>query len=260
LFRAELPVSVQLMPEGRRNIPAAMKRSILVEAGHRCAIPTCRQIPVEIAHIVPYAKTKVHRFDNLVALCPTCHTRFDSGQIDRQSMRQYKANLSVVSSRYSDLERRVIEYFVEHSDQDTIWLPGGLQLLLGYLVKDGLLEIKPKILPGIGGSIFTNDQYYLTKTGQEFVGHLRGNEPVADIVAWAEDYWPEGRHIYYEGDEPDTFAVTIMDEFGLDVTSDPGWGQVIDDSEGGSFLSYKFKCPARLLGDIYYSNRWAMGS
>ena len=23
----------------------------LVEAGHRCAIPTCRQVPVEIAHI-----------------------------------------------------------------------------------------------------------------------------------------------------------------------------------------------------------------
>lgn len=175
-------------------------------------------------------------------------------------MRQYKVNLSVVSSRYSDLERRVIEYFVDNPQFDNIFLPGGLQLLLGYLVKDGLLEIKPKLVPAIGGSVFTNDEYHLTDTGHEFVGHLRGNEPIADIVAWAEDYWPNGRHIYYEGIEPEAFAATIKDEFALNVTSDQAWGQVIDDSEGGSFVSYGFDCPAELLGDIYYSNRWPIGS
>jgi hypothetical protein len=176
-------------------------------------------------------------------------------------MRQYKINLSVVSSRYSDLERRVIEFFVDNQQSDTIFLPGGLQLLLGYLVKDGLLEIKPKLFPVIGGgSIFTNDEYHLTDAGQEFVGHLRGNEPLADVIAWAEDYWPNGRQIYYEGGEPETFAAAIKDEFGLDVTSDRAWGQVIDDSEGGSFVSYGFDCPAGLLGDIYYSDRWPLGS
>jgi hypothetical protein len=33
------------MPEGRPAIPATVKRAVLVEAGHRCAIPTCRQAP-----------------------------------------------------------------------------------------------------------------------------------------------------------------------------------------------------------------------
>jgi hypothetical protein len=215
---------------------------------------------VEIAHIVPYAKKKDNSFENLIALCPTCHTRFDSGQIDRQSMRQYKANLSVVSSRYSDLERRVIEHFVDNPGRDTMFLPGGLQLLLGYLVKDGLLEIKAKLLPTIGGSIFTNDEYYLTRAGKEFVGHLRGNEPLAETIAWAEDYWPDGRDIYYEGDEPEAFAATVKDEFGLDVTSDPAWAEMIDDGEGGSFMSCRFRCPSDLLGDIYYSGRWPIGS
>ncbi len=125
---------------------------------------------MEIVHIVPYAKTQDNSFENLIALCPTCHTRFDTGQIERQSMRQYKANLSVVSSRYSDLERRVIEFFVDNPQYDTIFLPGGLQLLLGYLVKDGLLEIRAKLFPAIAGSIFTNDEYHLTDAGQEFVG------------------------------------------------------------------------------------------
>ena len=46
------------------------KREDLVEADHRCAIPTCRQTPVEIHHIVPLARVHEHTFDNLIALCP----------------------------------------------------------------------------------------------------------------------------------------------------------------------------------------------
>jgi len=42
--------------EGRENIPAELKRSILVEAGHKCAIPTCRHMEVEIHHIIPWQK------------------------------------------------------------------------------------------------------------------------------------------------------------------------------------------------------------
>lgn len=95
-------------------------------------------------------------------------------------MRQYKANLSLLTSRYCDLERRVIEWFVDRPGYDTIFMPGGLQLLLSYLVKDGLIEIRPKLVPATGGSIFTTDEYRLTKAGQEFVGHLRANEPVED--------------------------------------------------------------------------------
>jgi hypothetical protein len=75
----------------RESVPADLKRRVLIEAGHRCSIPTCRQIPVEIAHIEPWAKVQTHEFHNLIALCPTCHTRFDNGNIDRKSMLIYKA-------------------------------------------------------------------------------------------------------------------------------------------------------------------------
>jgi hypothetical protein len=36
---------------------------------------------------------------------------------------------------------------VDNPQHDTIFLPGGLQLLLGYLVKDGLMEVGAKLLP-----------------------------------------------------------------------------------------------------------------
>ncbi|HVH31335.1 MAG TPA: HNH endonuclease [bacterium] len=46
-----------------------------MEAVHRCAIPRCRQIRVEIAHIVPYKRVGEHTFDNLIALCVDAYDR-----------------------------------------------------------------------------------------------------------------------------------------------------------------------------------------
>ena len=57
----------------RPSIPTDIKRQVLIEAGHRCAIPTCGHPTTEIAHILPWAKVKEHKFENLIALCPNCH-------------------------------------------------------------------------------------------------------------------------------------------------------------------------------------------
>lgn len=129
------------MAADRPAMPAVLKRSVLVEAGHRCAIPTCRQTPIEIANIEPFAQVKKHEFPNLIALCPTCHARYDREDIDRKAMCQYKANLGLLTSRYGEVERRVIEYFAENPNESTVHLPGGMQLLVRYLSKDGYLDI-----------------------------------------------------------------------------------------------------------------------
>ncbi|MGW1789715.1 HNH endonuclease [Streptomyces tubercidicus] len=88
------------MSAKRPAIPRELRRHVLIEAGHRCAIPTCRATPVEVAHIIPWAKVKKHEFKNLITLCPTCHTRFDDPHdpLDRKAMRQYKANLNPLLS------------------------------------------------------------------------------------------------------------------------------------------------------------------
>jgi 5-methylcytosine-specific restriction endonuclease McrA len=62
------------MTQSRESIPAELKRKVLVEAGHRCAIPACRSVVgVDIHHIIPWAKCKKHEYKNLIALCPNCH-------------------------------------------------------------------------------------------------------------------------------------------------------------------------------------------
>src|SRR4029078_721438 len=91
----------------RRSAP----RRVKVGAGHRCAIPVCRQTPVELHHIRPWSEVKEHTFDNLIALCPPAHPRATRGEIDGKAMRIYKRNLAVVNSRYGDMEHRLIDYF-----------------------------------------------------------------------------------------------------------------------------------------------------
>jgi hypothetical protein len=119
-----------------------------------------------VAHLSPWEKVKAHTFDNLIALCPTCHTRYDNGGIDRRAMLQYKANLSILNGRYGDLERRVLRYFADHRDRNWIYLSKGFDILLMYLFDDGFLvgtnELKYR---------FSKEEtlYHITAQGREFV-------------------------------------------------------------------------------------------
>jgi HNH endonuclease len=162
-------VRCTFVPDGREAIPRGLKRDVLVEAGHRCAIPRCRSIPVEIAHIEPYKKVKDHRFDNLIALCPTCHTRFDAGQIDVPSMRRYKANLSTLNGRYGDSERRILQTFADNPAQGLVRLPGGMEPFVLYLVRDGLL-VKTELNAAVEiTGVQAWEAYAITEKGREFI-------------------------------------------------------------------------------------------
>lgn len=78
----------------RPAIPAEVRRAVLVEAGHRCAIPRCNQTELDVHHIVPWETCRKHEYSNLIALCPICHRRVHNGDIDRKSLHIYKQNLA----------------------------------------------------------------------------------------------------------------------------------------------------------------------
>jgi hypothetical protein len=161
----------------RDVIPAAIKRAVLVEAGHRCAIPTCRATTTEVAHIVPWAESQDNSFENLIALCPNCHTRFDQKkEIDRPAMKMYKHNLGILNNRYGEFERRLFEVLAETGERlFVVGAAGDLQVT--NAVKDGFFEDKHVESMGLevrgsDGSIknfpmaFT---YWVTDAGVNFI-------------------------------------------------------------------------------------------
>jgi hypothetical protein len=162
----------------RPSIPRSLERAVLIEAGHRCAIPTCRQTPVEIAHIQPYSEVHEHSFENLIALCPTCHTRYDHHEIDRKSMLLYKANLSILNSRYGDFEKRILNIFAEQPDRNEIELPFGFEILAMYLIQDGIIEFNGKTSVLIVQDNPSWKCYTLTEKGRDLIRKLKSAEKI----------------------------------------------------------------------------------
>lgn len=97
----------------RTAIPKKLRMQVEVEAGHRCAIPTCKKYPIDIHHIIPHKECEVHSFDNLIALCTECHARHPrTSEIDQKALQIYKRNLSLLNHRYGEFERRVLHFFL----------------------------------------------------------------------------------------------------------------------------------------------------
>lgn len=159
----------------RPPVPAELERQIKIEAGHRCAIPTCRQWPVELAHIVPYKTVKSHVFNNLISLCPTCHSRYDNSKdIDRKSMQVYKANLGIINSRFMELEKHLLRSL---SVDPVLPIAGTMTWVFTNLERDGLI-----MCVGTSGITMSGiEAHYLvtlTDAGQELVNKWLAGQPL----------------------------------------------------------------------------------
>lgn len=170
------------MTDGRPAIPAALRRAVLEEAGYACAIPTCRFQTTEIAHIEPWAKVREHTFSNLIALCPNCHTRYDQKrEIPKASIHSYKANLALLNSRYSSLERRLIEAAADMEPGEEFPIHIGVRILIWNLISDGLVQESDDpmyLITGFDHGIKTTLLYRFTPKGREFVRRWQGAEPL----------------------------------------------------------------------------------
>lgn len=129
--------------EARPPIPAEIRRRVLVEAGHRCAIPTCRYIEIEVHHIVPWAQCQAHEYDNLIALCPNCHRRADRGEIDRKSLRLYKLNLRFAHDKFSQLEIDILFELAKLDASRGLHWPAFNLLLLKRILDAGYIIARP---------------------------------------------------------------------------------------------------------------------
>jgi hypothetical protein len=157
--------------EGRPDIPADIRRRVLVEAGHRCAIPTCRYIETDIHHIIPWAKCQAHDYDNLIALCSNCHRRADRGEIDRKSLRLYKFNLRFVHDKFSQLEMDILfQLNLMPVGHGLPWLAYQL-MFLKRLLDSGYVSFQDSEGPGAwaGPIKATPDWIAITQKGREFV-------------------------------------------------------------------------------------------
>ncbi len=77
--------------EPGRHPPVKVRRALLIEARHRCAI--CGEAtPIEFHHIIEFSKVGHYDVRHMLALCPTDHT-LCNGHIDQKAQYEYKRRL-----------------------------------------------------------------------------------------------------------------------------------------------------------------------
>lgn len=125
-----------MIPKASRNIPVDIRRAVLLECGHACAIPTCQFPATEFAHIEPFSKVQKHEVQNIVALCPNHHHMYDQKKaIDRKSMMAYKLKLQFLNKRYTKYELRLLTIL---ADKPAVLASGEIETM--GLLNDGLIE------------------------------------------------------------------------------------------------------------------------
>lgn len=99
------------------HIPAATKREVLIEAGYRCAVPTCRTLLIlDIHHIIEVSENGGNDLSNLIALCPTCHDLYHRKHISREAISAWKVMLAGLSQAY---DKNVIDNLLFLSSEDS---------------------------------------------------------------------------------------------------------------------------------------------
>lgn len=158
----------------RVTIPTNLRRKILVEAGHRCAIQTCRSlIEVDVHHIIPLKEGGKDEYENLIALCPNCHRMADRNKIDKESLRMYKNNLRFLYDKFTLFEIDIL-FELEKAPKDAmIQWPSYLILLVKRIIESGYVEwIKTPVGVTVGGMKSNPDYLKITPNGKEFVSQL----------------------------------------------------------------------------------------
>jgi hypothetical protein len=114
---------------------------VLHEAGFKCANPTCRTIlTFEIHHLDPLGDGGTDEPDNLIALCPNCHTLHHAGVIPEASLRAWKQILLSVNEAY---DRKSVDILLALDSVAMLYLSGDGLLECAPLVAAGLLSIGP---------------------------------------------------------------------------------------------------------------------
>ena len=171
------------MTKKRKSIPIDVKRLVLHEGGYKCANPVCRTpLTLDIHHIEYVSDGGTNDPNNLLALCPNCHTLHHSGIITSESIRSWKMLLLSLNEGF---DRRSVDLLLALKELGPHYVDGGGVLQCASLIASGLVCSKLGISNenGSGSCVspsFTIVPKYtvqLTDKGRNFVEAWReGNQ------------------------------------------------------------------------------------
>jgi hypothetical protein len=165
----------------RIRIPDSVKALVLLEAGYKCANPTCRHIlTIELHHIVWVRDGGDNDPGNLLALCPNCHSLHTYGHIPAQAINTWKSLLLALNSSNHGTADLLLVLAADEARVKDAQDPGkmgtrfrftgdGLPALSG-LMSSGIIEISKRYAgANAWGSSMPSFEVLLTEKGRALV-------------------------------------------------------------------------------------------
>ncbi len=133
----------------RKAVPTNVQLQVLIEAGYRCGVPTCRTIlALDLHHMVEVSEGGANTPDNLLALCPTCHALHHRGTIPREAIFAWKSILVSLTQAF-DRETLDLLLFLTHPQSgEGLALDGAGVLRFARLIAAGLATFRLAIQNG----------------------------------------------------------------------------------------------------------------
>lgn len=191
-------VRVVEMSSRRTAIPAATRQIVLLEAGYKCANPSCRHIlTLELHHILWVKEGGGNEPENLVALCPNCHALHTAGHVPEAAIRCWKSllvSLNSPSRASADLllvlyreEQRIAAATDPSKAEPPFRFTGDGLGILSSLLVSGLVAISRRIL-GVGyfGGGMPSFEISLTPAGRRLVEAWMSGNPEAVEMALSD--------------------------------------------------------------------------
>ncbi|HBE70914.1 MAG TPA: hypothetical protein DDW52_22440 [Planctomycetaceae bacterium] len=83
----------------RKKIDDGMRSLLLTQCGYMCANPVCRQtLTLELHHIEYVSEGGGNTLENLLPLCPNCHTLHHAGHIPKEAIKAWKLLLDSLTN------------------------------------------------------------------------------------------------------------------------------------------------------------------
>lgn len=165
----------------RQKIPETTRQFVLLEAGYKCANPACRHVlTLELHHIVWMKDGGGSQPDNLLALCPNCHSLHTTGHIPRTAILTWKSLLVSIGNPnraavdlllvLNEEEKRVKETADPNAVPPPFRFTGDSLPTLAPLLTSGLVEISRRFLGAnwFGGA-HPSFEIALTERGRQLV-------------------------------------------------------------------------------------------
>jgi len=131
-------------PRYRQKLPQKTRILVLTESGYKCAVPNCRTIlTLNIHHIWEVEFGGGDGPENLIALCPTCHSQYHQGIIHSDSIYLWKSML-VAISRAFDLEAVDLLLFLRQCTKDFLIVNGDGLLHFARIIAAGMANVERK--------------------------------------------------------------------------------------------------------------------